>query len=608
MKNLKLAPKIFLLSGVIILVFSIAIAWTYGRMKSNLYTGKKEMVENTVESAWGIVDHFAKLAASGAMSQDEAQHAAREALRHTRFDGDNYFWINDLGPAMVMHPMKPELEGKDISGSRDPDGKALFVEMVKVAKSQGKGFVNYQWPKPGVSKPAAKISFVKLQPQWGWVVGAGIYVDDVETQLASIFKLMAGLVVAAILLSLWLVYLTARSLSIPMGRVVNMLEEMSNGHLGSRLNLNRGDEIGQLAKTMDRFADDLEHEIVDSLKRLAAGDLTIEITPHDDKDAIRGSLQTLGHDLNDLVTQIQIASEQIASASVQVADGSQHLSEGMSTSASSMEEVSSSMTEIGAQTKHNAENAGQAQKLASTAHDEAEKGNAKMKEMVTAMQDIDAAGQNISKIIKVIDEIAFQTNLLALNAAVEAARAGQHGKGFAVVAEEVRNLAARSAKAAHETAELIEGSVAKTRNGSQIAEQTSTALGEIVGSVTKVSDLVSEIAAASNEQANGVSQVSIGMEQIDMVTQQATANSEESAAAAEELASQANQLREMLARFKVSAAGAGQARTSRRAPKAADKPSRRDLHWGDVPAIPRHAKKSRSSELIALDDEEFGRY
>ncbi|MEJ2201062.1 MAG: methyl-accepting chemotaxis protein [Desulfuromonadaceae bacterium] len=606
MKNLKLAPRIFLLSGTIILIFTLAIAWTYQRQKTNLLSGKKQMVQHTVEAAWGIIDYFATQAGNGTLSREEAQQAAKEALRHSRFEGSNYFWINDLNPTMVMHPIKPELEGQSLSASKDPNGKALFVEMATIAKTQGQGFVDYQWAKPGIDRPVDKVSFVKLLPQWNWVIGAGIYIDDIDAELVHIFRLMAGIVLFVILVSLLLVYITARSLATPLGKVKSMLEEMAKGHLDARLKLNRRDEIGQMAATLDRFSDSLEHDMVDNLSRLAGGDLTINVVPHDEKDIIRGTLNRLGHDLNDLVTQVQIASEQIAAASVQVSDGSQHLSEGMSSSASSMEEVSSSITEIGSQTKLNAENAGQAQQQAGVAREAAEKGNTKMKEMVVAMQDIDTAGQNISKIIKVIDEIAFQTNLLALNAAVEAARAGQHGKGFAVVAEEVRNLAARSAKAAHETAELIEGSVTKTRNGSAIAKQTSTALVDIVDSVTKMSDLVAEIAAASNEQADGIGQISIGMDMIDQTTQQATANSEESAAAAEELSAQANELRGMLARFRVRDQEDRQrAKTPRSIPKKSPHPVH-PVHpkrqWGENPAA------NADPEMIALDDAEFGKF
>jgi len=358
-----------------------------------------------------------------------------------------------------------------------------------------------------------------------------------------------GLGAVAFLLGMALAFFITRSIKGPLEQSVGMIESMEKGHVNRRLNLNRRDEIGQMAKAMDRFADNIQHEVITPLQQLGQGDLSFDITPRDERDLLRNAIRQLGINLNDIFQQLQISSNQIASGSVQVSDAAQSLSQGATESAASLEQISSSMNEIGSQTGQTAENANQANSLASEAAAAAATGSTRMADMIAAMGEINASGQNISKIIKVIDEIAFQTNLLALNAAVEAARAGQHGKGFAVVAEEVRNLAARSAKAASETAELIEGSVQKANNGTKIAELTAESLDEIVTAVTKVTDLIAEIAAASNEQANGVSQINIGLQQIDQVIQQTTANAEESAATSEELSSQAAELKNQLARF-----------------------------------------------------------
>ena len=349
--------------------------------------------------------------------------------------------------------------------------------------------------------------------------------------------------------SLILAYFMRHLITQPIGQIVQVIQELEKGHIGNSLNLIRTDEIGVLARSMDLLGESLQNEVVGSLEMLAQGNLTFEVMPRDEHDIVRGALRKTFKDLNGLMSQIHAGAEQMASGASQVTDNSQSLSQGATQQASSLEEISSSMSQLGGQTKTNAENANQANQLTVISERAAEKGNNQMQEMIAAMAEINQSSKNISKINKVIDEIAFQTNLLALNAAVEAARAGKHGKGFAVVAEEVRSLAARSAQAAKETAFLIEGSAAKTSRGSEIANQTAASLKEIVESIHKVSGLVMEIASASNEQAQGIAQVNQGLGQIDLVAQQTTANAEESAAAAEELSAQANQLQAMLSRF-----------------------------------------------------------
>ncbi|MEZ4600094.1 MAG: methyl-accepting chemotaxis protein [Syntrophotaleaceae bacterium] len=382
-------------------------------------------------------------------------------------------------------------------------------------------------------------------------------------------------------------YVIAKGIGRSVRETAEMLHAMEEGNLNARLSIRGRDEIATLSVALNKFADNLRDEVVAAFEKLAAGDFTFEA-----HGVIRQPLERVNRSLNDLMLQIQAAGEQISNGSGQVADTGQSLAQGATEQASSLEEISASVTQMAAQTKANAENAAQASQLSGQAHKAGEKGTASMQEMVQAMDRINAASQNISKIIKVIDEIAFQTNLLALNAAVEAARAGQHGKGFAVVAEEVRSLAARSAKAAHETSALIEDSVNLTRQGGQIADETSVALAEIVQGITKVNDLVLEIAAASNEQALGISQIHQGLGQIDQVTQQNTANAEESAAAAEVLSSQAEQLRHMLSKFHLQGNTLIGLKTTPRRVAELDNP---------VQAV-------RPKPMIALDSSEFGKF
>ncbi|MCB2198732.1 Cache 3/Cache 2 fusion domain-containing protein [bacterium] len=365
--------------------------------------------------------------------------------------------------------------------------------------------------------------------------------------------------------------------------------------------------------TLDSILEPI-NEAAAVLERMAEGDLSPRVTGDykGDHALIKNHLNQTLEELNELVGQTQRAVQQVAEGSNQVSQSSQSLSQGATEQASALEEISSSMTEIGSQTRLNADNAAQANKLSITSRESAHTGSGQMDRMVRAMTDISDSSVEVQKIIKAIDEIAFQTNLLALNAAVEAARAGAHGKGFAVVAEEVRNLAQRSAKAAQETTALIEGSVEKTKAGEKIASETAESLSSIVESITKVTDLIGEIDSASREQAQGIDQVAEALGQVDQVTQSNTASAEESAATAEELSGQASQLQVMLSRFILSE-GARQLMSAPAAPASRRHQVRgtsddgfEESYQSEKPAAPKAGKVVKPNDVISLDDTDFG--
>ena len=532
MKNIRLFYKILLLNAAVVLAFCLTFGFVYLRVRDNFYAQKQAEAKHAVESIKTIIDHFAKKASAGELTRDQAMKLAVEAVKDSRYDGNNYFWINDLTPRMVMHPIRPELDGQDLSEQADPNGKRLFMEMVSVARQAGSGFVDYEWPKQGFTKPVPKTSFVQLIPEWGWIVGSGLYLDDIAAELAKLRNIALYSILLVILVALGLVYTAARSISAPLGQTVEMLKEIGSGNLDRRINLKRHDEVGIMASELNRFADNMQNEILAAFNKLAEGDFTFKAA-----GVIREPLAKANRALTALMREVMAVTGNVAAGAQEVSASAEQTSQGAYQQAAAAEEASSSMEQLVASIRQNSEIAIRTEKIACQAARDALAGGSAVAETVVAMKEI------VTR-ITIIEEIARQTNLLALNAAIEAARAGEHGKGFAVVASEVRKLAERSQKAASEINQLSTGSVA-------VAERAGQILGAMVPSIERTAELIQDIAASSREQDLGAGQISQAILQLDQVIQQNSSVSEEMASTAEQLASQAGQLAALVEGFKM---------------------------------------------------------
>lgn len=377
---------------------------------------------------------------------------------------------------------------------------------------------------------------------------------SVHNQMVMLITIMCVVAVVAVFVSFAYAAVVTRAITLPIEKLTIAAKKLEDGDVEVDCQRIHNDDLGDLMDAFEKMAEGIKEQ-VRVADVVAKGDYTVDVRLRSDADVLGKALQKLVRDENRTLNNIKEAGVQITVGSEQVANASQALAQGSTEQASALQQVTASMDEVTQRTKDNATEAGQASTLVHNIKDMAAEGNEKMKAMIQAMDGINESSETISKIIKAIDDISFQTNILALNAAVEAARAGVHGKGFAVVAEEVRNLAAKSAAAAGETAEMIEDSIHKVANGTKIAEETAKSLDAIVKSIDEIVVLISNITVSSNDQATAISQIDQAISQVSTVVQTNAATSEQCAAASEELSNQAVTLKELIGQYKLLTSG-----------------------------------------------------
>jgi methyl-accepting chemotaxis protein len=484
-----------------------------GDLASGLEQQKQIELQHLTEMALGIVKEEHAAVQIG-VADAEAQKRALARVAKLRYGNNDYFWVNDMQLRMVMHPMKPEMNGTDISTFKDPNGKALFTEFVNVVKKDGAGFVGYEWPKPGFDKPQPKLSYVTGFAPWGWVIGTGVYIDDLKAQswaAAQRGMIAAGLV---LLLTLAVSIFVARRITGPLRQMTTTMNTLARGRLDVAVaGLDRYDEVGEMAKAVEVFKSNavarqaLEAESREAEVRAIAARKADTIKLADDFESAVGEIV---HAVSSASTELEASAHTLTTTAVRsqelatmVASASEEASTNVQSVASATEEMTSSVNEISRQVQDSA-------RIAHDAVDQARKTNDRVSEL-------SQAAARIGDVVELINTIAGQTNLLALNATIEAARAGEAGRGFAVVASEVKALAEQTAKAT--------GDIGLHITGIQAATQESvTAIKEISDTIGKMSEIASTIASAVEEQGAATKEISRNVQQASHGTQQVSAN------------------------------------------------------------------------------------
>lgn len=515
--------------------------------RSRILRAKQDNARNLVETAWSIAAQYHTLEQDGKLRPEEAQKRASEVIGMMRYDNDNYLWINDLHPTMVMHPTKPQLNGTDLTNFKDPAGKALFVEMVDTVRKNGAGFVYYMWPKPGSDQPVSKLSYVKGFEPWGWLIGTGIYMDDVDAMWRQSALQAAGLTLTCLIALAVVAFIVWQRL---FGRLRELSERLKDvaegdGDLTKRIQVEAQDEVGELGSCFNTFLDKLQKalwQVADNTESLA------------------------------------IASEQISRTSREQAQGAE-------TQGSQTLQVASAMQEMAATVQQVSENSGHAADTSQKAAEVARQGGEIVKETLARMHAIAESVEQTSKkvhnlgerseeigqIIFVISDIADQTNLLALNAAIEAARAGEQGRGFAVVADEVRKLAERTAEATHRITGMIHTIQSETKDAVAAMQQNNVevekgvkstvlagdSLGVIIEMSENVGSMVTNIATAAAEQSATTESINSNVDQIAKITAAHAAGAQQTSKALEDLSGLALNLQQLVGQFRLESNGHG---------------------------------------------------